>query len=174
MLRIKQHFGVTLVELMISLTLGLVVLLGVLQIFSSGQQAYNENRRFAELQAEITLLQDLLNSDIRAAQSVTIVKTNDDFTLTLNYPAPSTPSVITYQFDAGLPSGTLARNGEVISEMVTVTNLECLTSSEAVVTCGVNAMQVRINFALVPAIGAPLQFTLAVALRNNVLLSKFS
>jgi len=72
MLRVSKYKGVTLVELMISLTLGIVVLGGGIQIFISGQQAYNEAQRFMRLQGDLSLTNDLISSDIRSSSAVAI------------------------------------------------------------------------------------------------------
>lgn len=167
-----RQSGVTLVELMISLTLGLIVLLGVIQIFSSGQQAYNETRRFGELQAEISLLQDMLTTDIRAAQNIVVTPNGSDIDVTINYPVGSGLPAITYQYRDALK--TVSRDAEALSEKIRVTNISCLTSADVVdASCGGTTMQILLQFELIPSHGQVVALSFSVALRNNILNSKF-
>lgn len=167
-----KQAGMTLVELMISLTLGLIVLLGVIQIFSSGQQAYNETRRFGELQAEISLLQDMLTTDIRAAQNVVIISSAPNIDITVNYPVGSGIPTVQYQYQHTITS--LIRDTETLSEKIRINNISCLTSSDQIdASCGSSTMQVLFEFELIPSQGQPVALAFSVALRNNILNSKF-
>lgn len=76
--------GFTLIELMVSLTLGLIVMLGASQIFVSANKAYTETQRFAQLQGDLSLISDMLASDVRAASTVTVVNNAGNSTLTLS------------------------------------------------------------------------------------------
>ena len=62
--------GFSLVELMISITLGLLLLLGVIQIFDSTRQANRVNDAVGQLQENGRIALELLSRDIREAGNV--------------------------------------------------------------------------------------------------------
>jgi type IV pilus assembly protein PilW len=60
----SQH-GMTMVEIMVAITISLVLLSGVTQIFLSGKQSYRMNEELARLQENGRVVLDLLSRDIR-------------------------------------------------------------------------------------------------------------
>lgn len=60
----KQH-GLSLVEIMVALTISLLLLAGVVQIFTSSKQAYRNNESLARVQENGRFAIDLLSSDLR-------------------------------------------------------------------------------------------------------------
>jgi len=64
---IKQHKGFSLVELMVSITLSLVLLAGVLSIFFSSKVTYFSNEHTARLQENGRVALDLITHDLRAS-----------------------------------------------------------------------------------------------------------
>jgi type IV pilus assembly protein PilW len=61
---VKQR-GMTLVEIMVAITISLVLLSGVMQIFLSSKQTYRMNEELARLQENGRVVVDLLSQDIR-------------------------------------------------------------------------------------------------------------
>ncbi|WP_237709310.1 PilW family protein [Alishewanella jeotgali] len=151
------------VELLIALTLGIVVLGGGIQIFISGQQAYNEAQRFNRLQSDLSLISDFLASDIRAGNIVGTAPT-----LILIGPEGTTE----YRLEA---NNTLVRQvglatPEILSQNISGFNTSCLSvgGNDCPTAIGVsvqlsmratNTNLVTVNF--------------RVGVRNNILTRKF-
>lgn len=72
-LRSGPAYGLTLVELMIAMVLGLLVLGGVIQIFVSGRIAYGEVQRVTALQEASGFMAGFLATELRGARSVALV-----------------------------------------------------------------------------------------------------
>ena len=66
----QLHQGFSLVELMIAITLGLLLLLGILQILDSTRQANRVNDALGQLQENGRLALELMSRDIREAGNV--------------------------------------------------------------------------------------------------------
>jgi type IV pilus assembly protein PilW len=80
---VKQH-GFSMVELMVSVTLGLILLAGVLSIFQSSKVTYNTNEKTARLQENGRVALDFLTHDLRSAGYLGCSKVPDWFVSTLN------------------------------------------------------------------------------------------
>lgn len=163
--RSKRHhqFGVTLVELLIALTLGIVVLGGGIQIFISGQQAYNEAQRFNRLQSDLSLISDLLASDIRAGN---IVATSPN--LILIGPEGTTE----YRFEA---NNTFVRQvgvgvSEILSQDVNAFSSNCISVGGA--DCP-TAIGVGVQLTLRATDTNDISVNFRVGVRNNILTRKF-
>src|SRR3990172_12930451 len=63
----KSQQGLSLVELMVAISVGLILLAGVLQIFISSKQTYRVNDALARLQENGRYAMYLLSKDIRMA-----------------------------------------------------------------------------------------------------------
>jgi type IV pilus assembly protein PilW len=68
--RVAGQSGFTLVELMVSLVLGLVLLVGVIGIFSSSRQSYAANENLARLQENARVSFEMLAREIREAGNI--------------------------------------------------------------------------------------------------------
>ena len=64
---IRQQQGLTLVELMIALTLGLIVIAALVAVFSSSNQNYRQNEALASLQDNARFALDALSRDLAMA-----------------------------------------------------------------------------------------------------------
>jgi prepilin-type N-terminal cleavage/methylation domain-containing protein len=70
---LKNHRGVTLVELMIVVAVLGVVSTGVYSILSKGMQLWQMSKTRAEVEAEVRTVLDILGKDLREAQEATVV-----------------------------------------------------------------------------------------------------
>lgn len=66
-LKMVQQQGVTLIELMISLVLGLILIGGVMSVFSSNREAFRSTENLARLQENARVAFDLMARDVREA-----------------------------------------------------------------------------------------------------------
>lgn len=80
----KQR-GLSLVELMVSITIGLILLAGVLSIFLSSKVTYFANEKTARLQENGRVALDLIQHDVRASGFMGCARVME-FTSTLNNP----------------------------------------------------------------------------------------
>lgn len=62
---IRRQAGMSLVEIMVALTISLLLLAGVVQIFTGSKQAYRNNEALARVQENGRFAIDLLGSDLR-------------------------------------------------------------------------------------------------------------
>lgn len=65
--RIKNHRGFTLVEIMLAITLSLVLIAGVIQIYISSKESFRVQNELARLQDNQRIAIDFLQNDIRRA-----------------------------------------------------------------------------------------------------------
>lgn len=86
--------GLTLVEIMIAITISLVLLAGIMQIFMSSKQSYNIQQALSRVQENARLVSDLMLRDITAAGYLgclgatdEVVNTLADQTANFNYAA---------------------------------------------------------------------------------------
>jgi Tfp pilus assembly protein PilW len=163
--RLQKRYlrGVTLVELLIALTLGIVVLGGGIQIFISGQQAYNEAQRFNRLQSDLSLISDLLASDIRAGN---IVATAPN--LILIGPQGTTE----YRLEA---NNTFVRQvglgvSEILSQDVSAFSSNCLSAGGS--DCP-TAIGVGLQLTMRATDTNNISVNFRVGVRNNILTRKF-
>lgn len=150
---VKQK-GVTLVELMISLTLGIIVLGGGIQIFISGQQAYNEAQRFNQLQSDLSLITDFIATDVRGATTITVSEDNRKLTV----------GDTSYTLNSGILERTIATGTEVIAENVSDIIFTTITNADATKVLGL-ATTIELEGAQA--------ITFQVGLRNRILETKF-
>lgn len=84
---IKQH-GFTLVELMVAMTVGLLLLGGVITILTSSHQTYRVNDALARMQENARYAFQVLSRDIRMAGYFGCAGNSSPVTNTLNHPDP--------------------------------------------------------------------------------------
>lgn len=63
----KHELGVTLVELMVAVVVGLLLILGVIQIYLTTKQSYNAQAELARMQESGRFAMDLITRDLRRA-----------------------------------------------------------------------------------------------------------
>ncbi|QSX33301.1 prepilin-type N-terminal cleavage/methylation domain-containing protein [Shewanella avicenniae] len=164
--------GFTLIELMVSLTLGLVVMLGASQIFISVNRAYTETQRFAQLQGDLSLISDMLASDTREASTVNIV--NDESgnsTLTLTVASGN----IVYNLANGNLNRTQAGVTESMTEQAASFTSQCVAPDLS--TSCTSPIMLTLAVGLNSSDGTATRVHLVefnVAIRNNVLAIKFA
>jgi len=164
--------GFTLIELMISLSLGLIVMLGATQIFVSVNKAYIETQRFSGLQSDLSLISDILASDVREASTVNIVNdanSNSILTLTL-----STGTVV-YNLTGASLNRTQAGVTETMTEQVASFTSQCI-ASDLSSSCA-KPIMLKLAVGLNSSDSATTRTHLVefnVAIRNNVLAKKFA
>ena len=81
-----QQRGVSLVELMVSITIGLILIAGVMSIFFSSKVTYMANEKTARLQENGRVALDLITHDLRSAGYLGCAKIPRWFQSTLNDP----------------------------------------------------------------------------------------
>ena len=64
---IRREFGVSLVELLVAVVIGLLLLLGVIQIYLTSKQSYNAQAELARMQENGRFAMDLITRDLRRA-----------------------------------------------------------------------------------------------------------
>ncbi|MCH1929739.1 prepilin-type N-terminal cleavage/methylation domain-containing protein [Shewanella sp. A25] len=164
--------GFTLIELMVSLTLGLVVMLGASQIFISVNKAYSETERFAQLQGDLSLISDMLSADVREASAVSIVNdANGNSILTLTLASGE----IVYDLTSGSLNRTQAGVTETMTEQGASFTSECI-ASDLSASC-TSPIMLKLAVGLNSKDGAKTHVHLVefnVAIRNNVLAVKFA
>ncbi|ABI37935.1 Prepilin-type cleavage/methylation-like protein [Shewanella sp. MR-4] len=164
--------GFTLIELMISLTLGLVVMLGASQIFVSVNKAYVETQRFSQLQGDLSLISDMLASDVRAASSVIVASdANGNSILTL---VLATGNVV-YNLASGSLNRTQAGVTETMTEQGSSFTSQCI-AKDLSTSCD-SPIMLKLAVGLNSSDGTTTRVHLVefnVAIRNNVLAVKFS
>ncbi|MGL4473674.1 MAG: PilW family protein [Shewanella sp.] len=167
-----RQAGLSLIELMISLSLGLVVMLGAAQIFVSANLAYSETQRFAQLQGDISLTSDLLAADVQAATSVSQVDdANGNSILTLTVGAQN----VVYTLASGVLTRTVGGVAEAISEQVASFKGQCIAKDMGH-SCA-SPLMVRLALGINSTNGSDNRIHLLefnVSVRNNVLAVKFS
>lgn len=132
----KKQQGVTLVELMISLALGVVLIGAVIQVLLAGQQSYRESQRFGALQSNLLTITDFMMADIRGADAVTITNdvavNSDTVSLVL-----ASGQVVQYRISAQneLVRQVGADPEQVIAENVSQLNFQCLDGTGVVTAC---------------------------------------
>ena len=82
-MKFSKQRGVSLIELMVSITIGLILIAGVLSIFMSSKVTYFTNEKTARLQENGRVALDLVTHDVRAAGYMGCARTVP-FTNTLN------------------------------------------------------------------------------------------
>lgn len=80
----QQQKGLTLVEIMIAITLSLVLLAGIMQIFLSSKKSYNIQQALSRVQENARLVTDIMLRDVTAAGYMGCLGTTDEIINTLN------------------------------------------------------------------------------------------
>ena len=95
----KMHSqkGISLVELMISITIGLILMTGVVQLFLSSRTTFSTQQALARVQESGRLAMEFLSEDIRMAGYMGCMSRNMNFTNTLN-----NASELDYNFEIGV------------------------------------------------------------------------
>lgn len=89
--------GISLVELMISITIGLILMTGVVQLFLSSRTTFSTQQALARVQESGRLAMEFLSQDIRMAGYMGCMSRNMNFTNTLN-----NASDLAYNFEIGI------------------------------------------------------------------------
>ncbi|WP_455366419.1 PilW family protein [Kaarinaea lacus] len=79
----QSQKGLTLVEIMIAVTISLVLLAGIIQIFLSSKQSYNIQQALSRVQENARLVSDLMLRDITAAGYLGCLGATDEVVNTL-------------------------------------------------------------------------------------------
>lgn len=88
---IKHQHGVTVIELMIAMTLSLVLLNGMIQVFLASKQTYRTQQAMSEVQENGRFVTDTLSSETRMAGYMGCSSVNKGLKITNNV-APAAPS----------------------------------------------------------------------------------
>ena len=108
-----RNRGFTLIELMVSLVLGLVVIGGVMGVFMSTYQANSQNIKAIRLNEEMRAVVSLMSRDIRRAGGKTIDWTTTAWYVTANPMSTATAWVVSKQ--TGAPDNSCIRLAYSIS-----------------------------------------------------------
>lgn len=168
----RVQAGLTLVELMIGLSLGLVMLGSVISVMVSGNVSYQSAQRFSNLQSEFGFITDSLMVDLRGATAISVTAGNSVLTIT------TATGTVVYQLN---DEGNLQRqlNADPISliaENVNLFNLSCLDETRAVINCAA-AVAVETTIELNYADGGEARLhrlVFATTMRNAILAKKFA
>ncbi|MCG5496903.1 PilW family protein [Ectothiorhodospira variabilis] len=87
MRRPNQQHGLSLVELMVALVIGLILTAGVIHVFLGNQAAYRETQRFSALQDNIGFAVDFMVRDIRGADAIAETTTPQGISVIRDRPA---------------------------------------------------------------------------------------
>lgn len=93
----KYQKGLSLVELMISLTLGIVLMTGVVQMFLTSRITYNTQQAISRVQESGRIAMDILTTDLRMAGYMGCLNDSMD----VSYGLEASPDY-RYQFDQGV------------------------------------------------------------------------
>lgn len=171
-MRKKQQSGLTLVELMIGLSLGLVMLGSVISVMVAGHSAYQNAQRFSNMQSEFGFITDSLMVDLRGASAIAVTGGNAVLTIT------TAAGAVVYRLDN---TGNLQRQlnalpTTLIAENVNLFNLACLDETRAVVNCA-SAVSLETTVELNYTASGQSQLhrlVFATTMRNAVLAKKFA
>ncbi|WP_078084496.1 PilW family protein [Microbulbifer mangrovi] len=93
----RSQKGISLVELMISVTIGLILMTGVVQLFLSSRTTFSTQQALARVQESGRLAMEFLAQDIRMAGYMGCMSRNMSFTNTLN-----DADDLKYDFESGI------------------------------------------------------------------------
>ncbi|WP_299595523.1 PilW family protein [uncultured Microbulbifer sp.] len=113
----RKQYGISLVELMISITIGLILMTGVIQLFLSSRATFSTQQAVARVQETGRLAMEFLSSDARMAGYMGCMSRNANISNMLN-----TPNSLLYDYatplegvdnatgtlEAGYPTNVLA------------------------------------------------------------------
>ena len=95
--KLGRQKGISLVELMISITIGLILMTGVVQLFLSSRTTFSTQQALARVQESGRLAMEFLSEDIRMAGYMGCMSRNLNFSNTLN-----SASDLAYNFSVGI------------------------------------------------------------------------
>lgn len=124
-LRTSGSKGFTLVELMVSLALGLLVSLGAMQLFVTNQQTFNYQKGMADVQSSGRFVLDYLRSDIWRAGASTVDVTPVPF------PSATAQSPSGYIMSDGSSSGLNSNDQLVMRFYASTAGTDCEGNSYA-------------------------------------------
>jgi type IV pilus assembly protein PilW len=162
LLRRPAEAGVTLIELMVALTLGLILIGGAIQVFVSNRAAYAFNEGFSRLQENGRFALDTINYHARLAaylgcrSGVPIFNNLDDPTAV---PFNFAEGVVGYEADGTLPTETFA---------ATATN----PANSSTLTDWAPALPAELDASVIP--GSDVLIVRHVSTASYALLSPFS
>jgi len=172
MMNKNRQIGLTLIELMIGLSLGLVMLGSVVSVMVAGNVSYQSAQRFSNLQSEFGFITDSLMVDLRGATAVSVTGANSVLTIT------TAAGAIVYQRNA---EGNLQRQlntdpVSLIAENINLFTLSCLDETRAAVNCAA-AVSLETTVELDYAQGGEAQLhrlVFVTTMRNAILAKKFA
>lgn len=168
----RQQAGLTLIELMIALVLGLILLAGVIAVIVSGQTAYHQSQRFTQLQSDFSFISDSLLIDGRGATQVDWSAANKRLTFT------KAASTVSYQLNdtQQLVRTDAAGVATLIAEGVTMFTPQCVDGAGVAAACvDAVALSSTIELAITQQSQQKLtRIEFVTALRNAVLTRKFA
>lgn len=168
-MKILAARGLTLVETMIALTLGLLLMLALTALVSNSHRSYQDSQRFVGLESDLSFISDSLQVDLRSATNIVVAANS----LVITNPV----GLVTYRRDADnqLFRQENANPEALVAEDVSLFNLRCVDASLATANCATavgleNTIQVTSTSS-----GSSLDHRIVfnVALRNRVLDAKF-
>jgi type IV pilus assembly protein PilW len=169
-IRKHRQRGLTLVELMIAMVLGLIVLGGVVQVFLGGRLAYGEVQRFTALQETTGFLSDFMAGELRGVDSVALVNgrlevtTESDFGCSAYFIQNNA-----FRCDGAGGAQPILGGADI---RFTAFNVQCIYAAVPVACAANNPRAVVLTFGIDsqgPDGLRPLTFSLTYALRNNIL-----
>jgi prepilin-type N-terminal cleavage/methylation domain-containing protein len=102
--------GFTLPELMVSLVIGTVVILGAASFYAFGMTSFASMANYTDLNQSNRRAADLLSRDIRSANAVSVASSNQ---LVLNISQNGTNADATYTYDSAARTLTRSRLGTI-------------------------------------------------------------
>lgn len=148
----KKQSGVTLVELMVAMVIGLLLMAGILRVFSSNQQTYRVTENLSRVQENGRFAVDILNRFVRKAGFKGNIETSPEvgflggthltFTFSADQVIAGTNSDIYIRYLGGSGTNVTDCIGNVVAAGTEVTNrfyldtankeLECLSTTNVV------------------------------------------
>jgi type IV pilus assembly protein PilW len=113
----ERCLGFTLVELMVAMTVGLIVLAAIYNIFIVQNKSFDVEEQISEMQQNARAAMDIMTREIRMAgydsnsNAAAKIITASASTLSFSVDVPSDNTTITYAFDSGLKKITRTEGG---------------------------------------------------------------
>lgn len=121
----KKQKGLSLIELMISILIGSILLLGILQVYSTNRQTSNLLNGFAEVQENGRLAIELMSRDIRNADSWGCLPDASAIANNLDTASPNYNPLI-HDFSMGGIQGTNNASSQTVSGKAVVDGTDIL------------------------------------------------
>ncbi|WP_237060499.1 PilW family protein [Microbulbifer sediminum] len=107
----RNQRGISLVELMVSITVGLILMTGVVQLFLSSRATFTTQQAISRVQETGRLAMEFMSQDIRMAGYMGCMSRNLNFTNTLDMSGPNANAL--YRFDVGIEGYDFANDGGI-------------------------------------------------------------